>query len=789
VVSGSQVARIDCPSCNEGLGFVPDTTGSFEVPHSHIAVYVGYLGSPAICPAGNPNNACAYVTLTAFDSGGKPVGTPAIARVVQGQAMQLISVSTPSAQIVGFEIKARDVDTNKEIAIDDLSFAVPSSGPSCQDVSASTGYGHALAVQLTCTDSGGAPLTYAIDTSPAHGALGAVNQTTGQLTYTPNAGYAGADSFTYHATSTTGTAPAKTVTITVNPPQPPTAAIASPADGSVVKLRSSVATKFSCVDSGGADGSSGRLDTARLGVHSYSVTATSSGGQTGTAMIQYTVTRSGRGVRPVINVPGPLLNAAVQPCALIVCAGNLGPHTNLMNAVGGNNRGDYCKMYQCSPMDLIPTSGFDYNLFPYNPDWAWFDNTGTLPDAISLCNEFKGHPFTPGSPPCTGQNTTVDSPDFGSFTSVICNQGRSPYGAFHGHVNYEPATYEGTLTWFEKSSVGADDEYSLDLTTPNLAGVTSGNNYQKTIHIEFDSDETVDHFDDNAWWKWFHDSVDNGQGYFVTGALAEVTGLVGLDTVHGASAELHPVYAIAIETNPYTTNVEPKDPRAPNFVDRWAVFARNWGNEGYCSTDDHSLPNRSMWVRIPWHPGATGVRVLNNSTDLWANFDNPAVSGRVIPNYGLLLKFDLNADQPLWWGTIDVQWTYPPNQGGPPRLRIGSVSSAAPGQRSASRRREGGVSADVERFIKILWDRLPARTRKQALTRLPHPTARLPDTTRAGIVMAPPPSGLLPPPGPFVFPRLAPAVMKRDKAEAHALCWAYRNHIPGLAKACPRRVR
>jgi Bacterial Ig domain len=101
--------------------------------------------------------------------------------------------------------------------------------PSCQAVSATTTDGQPVIVALSCSDPAGAALTYAIDNSPAHGALSAFNATTGEVTYMPTSGYSGADSFTYHATSANGTSPVQTVSITVKTPaggQP--AAVAQP---------------------------------------------------------------------------------------------------------------------------------------------------------------------------------------------------------------------------------------------------------------------------------------------------------------------------------------------------------------------------------------------------------------------------------------------------------------------------------------------------------------------------------------------------------------------------------
>jgi hypothetical protein len=127
--SGSQVADIATCFC-ENFMLTPRTTGTFSVPRSRVSVYVGYLGPPAFCSPVMPGAACAYVTLRAFDASGNPVATSSTL-VKQGQGVHaLLSVSTPSATIVGFEITARhSADDNKQIAIDDLSFDVPSTPP------------------------------------------------------------------------------------------------------------------------------------------------------------------------------------------------------------------------------------------------------------------------------------------------------------------------------------------------------------------------------------------------------------------------------------------------------------------------------------------------------------------------------------------------------------------------------------------------------------------------------------------------------------------------------------
>jgi Protein of unknown function (DUF1565) len=132
----------------------------------------------------------------------------------------------------------------------------------------------------------------------------------GNGTYNPSAGFIpsmpgdywwyanyGGDTDNYPAASTCGSAMAETIVS----PAPPSASISAPASGATYALGQSVSTSFSCtegtggqgisscVDSNGTSGGTGRLDTSTAGAHSYTVTATSSDGLTGTQSITYTV--------------------------------------------------------------------------------------------------------------------------------------------------------------------------------------------------------------------------------------------------------------------------------------------------------------------------------------------------------------------------------------------------------------------------------------------------------------------------------------------------------------------
>jgi len=120
-------------------------------------------------------------------------------------------------------------------------------------------------------------------------------------------------------------------------------------------------------------------------------------------------------------------------------------------------------------------------------------------------------------------------------------------------------TYEGTVFWNDVSDWYADGDYNFRLVRDDEAGMTAENKIKvptgkKSMKLEFDPDETIDHFD-TPWWNAFHKAVDDGfsaaNAMIVgpdgnAGTFGIVTGLIGLDCPHTCASELHPVWAMAI---------------------------------------------------------------------------------------------------------------------------------------------------------------------------------------------------------------------------------------------------
>jgi hypothetical protein len=342
------------------------------------------------------------------------------------------------------------------------------------------------------------------------------------------------------------------------------------------------------------------------------------------------------------------------------------------------------KPFDISVNSITPANRpVDDNLILFNPVWgAQLAPQHPLPNATT-CDP-SNRPSDPKN--CTTQVTTWDGSD-------LCTVRGWFTGDAGGHRNWAAGTYQGRIFWEAHSAPGTDDDYNFRLVPPDQAGLTTDNGKtaatgEPSLELEFDSDETIDHFT-TPWWRALHaavDADDKAYGDYQEAirlshesppvtvdvakfkaayeqthqALTTITddktaiavGLVGLDGAHGYSTEVHPVWAIAIKTN--------DDPSE----EIWAIFARRWGNEGFCSGDQHYLDDLQgdlVVFRLPWRAGATSVQVVPGPQFLTrlGQASGPSVSP--LSGQGVLVSFRLPAPNAGHFerinGELHLHWT------------------------------------------------------------------------------------------------------------------------------------
>jgi hypothetical protein len=238
---------------------------------------------------------------------------------------------------------------------------------------------------------------------------------------------------------------------------------------------------------------------------------------------------------------------------------------------------------------------FDPNGFPLNPKWGKQVRDHTIPSPKDSC-------------PLDDSDTLhwTSSPQWPSCTSypVSFNEGFW----CKRHVNFMPVTYEGRVKWGGTGGANwfpaGDSDYELNVERDDQALYSTAGYH---AHIEFDSRETVDQWDNtDTWWMRFQFAVDMGgdsQGrQLINDKHVIVIGLLGMDVYQGlghstsghGKTELHPVYAMFVRLG--------DDQRSKQSS--WAFFVRNWGNEGFCGEAQMPLgrfdePTAVIKVLIP----------------------------------------------------------------------------------------------------------------------------------------------------------------------------------------------
>ena len=90
--------------------------------------------------------------------------------------------------------------------------------PAARDLAVTTMVNTPVTGTLVGSDPDGTPVTFVLVTQPSHGSVALTDALTGQFVYTPNAGAAGSDSFTFHVTDGMLNSNVATVRVTIEPP-------------------------------------------------------------------------------------------------------------------------------------------------------------------------------------------------------------------------------------------------------------------------------------------------------------------------------------------------------------------------------------------------------------------------------------------------------------------------------------------------------------------------------------------------------------------------------------------
>ena len=202
------------------------STGSgapFSASRAYALTIAGAAPTVAASSASVP-----YDTATAIDLSALITGVHSSLAIGTAPAHGTTSIAgdvityTPTAGYSGtdsFTWTATGPGGTSNVATLSLTVETPAA-PTGAATSASVPYDTATAIDLTASITG-VHSSLAIETAPAHGTTSIAGDV---ITYTPTAGYYGADSFTWTATGPGGTSSAATVSLTVAVPAAPTVA-------------------------------------------------------------------------------------------------------------------------------------------------------------------------------------------------------------------------------------------------------------------------------------------------------------------------------------------------------------------------------------------------------------------------------------------------------------------------------------------------------------------------------------------------------------------------------------
>ncbi|MCH8292918.1 tandem-95 repeat protein [Candidatus Poribacteria bacterium] len=165
------------------------------------------------------------ITLTATDVDGDPLTYSLVSGPSSGSLSGTVPnlTYTPNLNFNGsdsFTFTANDGIADSNLATVSLTVTPVTDPPVASDQSVTTRQDTPVAVTLTASDVDGDALSYSVVTLPANGSLSGIAP---NLTYTPNLGFTGPDSFTFKANDGIADSNLATVSLTVTINNPPVA--------------------------------------------------------------------------------------------------------------------------------------------------------------------------------------------------------------------------------------------------------------------------------------------------------------------------------------------------------------------------------------------------------------------------------------------------------------------------------------------------------------------------------------------------------------------------------------
>jgi hypothetical protein len=259
--------------------------------------------------------------------------------------------------------------------------------PTANAQSLTTGVSQAKAITLTGSAPNGDAFTFAVTGNPSHGTVTVLNVATGQVTYTPTAGYLGPDSFQFTITdSVTTLTNNATISVTMLPPP-----VANPQSVTQMQAKSTNLTLTGTAPSGDAllfevtaNPSHGTL--SGLNATTGTVTYTPTGNYAGTDSFSFKVTDTTDGL---VSVPAAV-SLTIQPLTVVGQYGNQGvwqfnPAAGVWTQLTAAN----ATILTSDPLGDVFAEFPHYGVWMYQPSAGWQQLTTS--DASVLSADAQGN--------------------------------------------------------------------------------------------------------------------------------------------------------------------------------------------------------------------------------------------------------------------------------------------------------------------------------------------------------------------------------------------------------------